>query len=238
MVARSQCFIATPFCPPSACQGCPLTSTVTEPDLPWRQSQVRRRGCERTLPEGDWFVWLGIGLCLIQSGLFSGLNLALLGLSRLQLEVESRSGSQCGRSHPRPAPRFQLPYSRPFFGATSRSTALLTLLSESVLFGVGAFLFSTVGITMVGEIFPQAYFSRNAMRVGARLVPFVRFYQVLLFPVAKPTALLLDRWLGAEEVNYFRERELREVIRQHMLAEDADLEHREGLGAPELLGDG
>lgn len=39
------------------------------------------------------FIWVGIGACLIQSGLFSGLNLALLGLSRLQLEVEAKAGS-------------------------------------------------------------------------------------------------------------------------------------------------
>lgn len=186
------------------------------------------------MPEGDWLVWVGIGLCLIQSGLFSGLNLALLGLSRLQLEVESRSGSRAADRILALRRDSNFLLTTVLWGNVGVN-CLLTLLSESVLFGVGAFLFSTVGITMVGEIFPQAYFSRNAMRVGARLVPFVRFYQILLFPVAKPTALLLDRWLGAEEVNYFRERELREVIRQHMLAEDADLEHREGLGALNFL---
>ena len=39
-------------------------------------------------------IWLGIVFCLIQSGLFSGLNLALLGLSRRQLEVESKAGNE------------------------------------------------------------------------------------------------------------------------------------------------
>ena len=42
------------------------------------------------------------------------------------------------------------------------TNVLLTLLSESVLAGVGAFVFSTVVITFLGEIIPQAYFSRNA----------------------------------------------------------------------------
>ena len=37
---------------------------------------------------------------------------------------------------------------------------LLTLLSDSVLAGVGAFVFSTVVITLFGEIIPQAYSSR------------------------------------------------------------------------------
>jgi CBS domain containing-hemolysin-like protein len=35
---------------------------------------------------------------------------------------------------------------------------LLTMLSDSVLTGLGAFLFSTIAITVIGEITPQAYF--------------------------------------------------------------------------------
>jgi CBS domain containing-hemolysin-like protein len=47
---------------------------------------------------------------------------------------------------------------------------LLTLLSNSVLAGIGAFAFSTIVITLFGEIIPQAYFSRNALRMAARLM--------------------------------------------------------------------
>lgn len=182
----------------------------------------------------EWLIWLGIGLCLAQSGLFSGLNLALLGLSRLQLEVEAKSGSVAAKRILALREDSNFLLTTVLWGNVSVN-CLLTLLSDSVLFGVGAFVFSTIGITTVGEILPQAYFSRHAMRVGSLLIPFIRLYQKLLYPVAKPTALLLDRWLGSEEVSYFRERELREVIRQHMLADDADLERREGLGALNYL---
>ena len=180
------------------------------------------------------WTWLGIGFCLVQSGLFSGLNLALLGLSRLQLEVETKSGNvEASRILDlRRDSNFLL--TTVLWGNVGVN-CLLTLLSDSVLFGVGAFLFSTIGITIVGEILPQAYFSRNAMTVGSRLVPFIRFYQKLLYPVAKPTALLLDGWLGKEEILYFRERELREIIHQHMIAEDAELKRREGMGALNFL---
>ena len=178
--------------------------------------------------------WLGIAFCLVQSGMFSGLNLALLGLSRLQLEVESTSGNEAADRilELRRDSNFLL--TTVLWGNVAVN-CLLTLLSDSVMLGVGAFAFSTFGITIVGEILPQAYFSRNAMLIGSRLTWFVRLYQKVLYPVAKPTALLLDRWLGEEEVSYFRERELREVIRQHMLADDADLDHREGLGALNFL---
>jgi CBS domain containing-hemolysin-like protein len=41
---------------------------------------------------GDTLTWLGILFCVTQSGMFSGLNLALLGISRLHLEVEASQG--------------------------------------------------------------------------------------------------------------------------------------------------
>jgi hypothetical protein len=87
----------------------------------------------------------------------------------------------------------------------------------------------------VGEIARQAYFCRNAMKIGALLVPFIKVYQKILYPVAKPTAMMLDRWLGEEEISYFRERERREVIRNHMEADEADLEKTEGRGVLNFL---
>jgi CBS domain containing-hemolysin-like protein len=93
---------------------------------------------------------------------------------------------------------------------------LLTLLSDSVMTGVLAFAFPKVVITMVGEIIPQAYFSRHAPRMASLMTQALRFYQVLLYPVAKPTAKILDAWLGPEGIHMFRERGLREVIKMHM----------------------
>jgi len=178
----------------------------------------------------ETWTWLAIGFCLVQSGLFSGLNLALLGLSRLQLEVESRSGNPSAERILAVRQDSHFLLTTVLWGNVGVN-CLLTLLSDSVMFGVAAFFFSTVGITFFGEILPQAYFSRHAMRVGAALVPFVRVWQKILYPVAKPTALMLDRWLGSEEVTFFRERELREVIRQHMLSPYTDLEELEAIGA-------
>jgi hypothetical protein len=179
-------------------------------------------------------IWVGIVLCLSQSAIFSGLNLALLGLSRLRLEAEAETGNAHAQKilMMRRDSNFLL---ATLLWGNVAVNCLLTLLSDSVLSGVGAFLFSTVGITAVGEIIPQAYFSRNALRVGAMLIPVVRVYQLLLFPVAKPSALLLDLWLGREGISFMRERDLREVIRLHMDAHDAEMSAVEGRGALNFL---
>jgi CBS domain containing-hemolysin-like protein len=38
-------------------------------------------------------IWTGIVLCISQSTMFSGLNLALLGISRLRLALEASTGN-------------------------------------------------------------------------------------------------------------------------------------------------
>ena len=112
---------------------------------------------------------------------------------------------------------------------------LLALLSNSLLAGLSGFLFSTVVITFAGEILPQAYFSRNALRMATLLAPLLRFYQFFLYPVAKPSTKMLDLWLGKEGIEYFREKDLTSVIKKHIEAEEAEVDRVEGIGALNFL---
>lgn len=112
---------------------------------------------------------------------------------------------------------------------------LLALLSGSVLAGFSAFLFSTVIITIVGEIISQAYFSRHALRVAARLSPVLKAYQILLYPVVKPTAYVLDRWLGAEAIPFYGEQDFRELVKLHMKTSGTEIDKTEGKGVLNFL---
>src|SRR5262249_246979 len=58
----------------------------------------------------------------------------------------------------------------------------------------------------------QAYFSRNALRMTARFLPFLMFWRATLFFLARPTAMLLDWWLGVEGIAYLRERDVRSLV--------------------------
>ncbi|WP_143071250.1 DUF21 domain-containing protein [Nitrosomonas cryotolerans] len=178
--------------------------------------------------------WLGILFCISQSAMFSGLNLALLGISRLRLEVDALAGNSAAKGILALRKDFNFLLATILWGNVAINV-LLTLLSNSVMTGVTAFFFSTILITFAGEIFPQAYFSRHAMRMGSLLAPLLRIYQVILFPVAKPSAMVLDWWLGEEGIRYFRERDLRMLIRKHIEAEESDIERLEGIGALNFL---
>lgn len=179
-------------------------------------------------------IWAGIVFCLSQSAMFSGMNLATFSISRLRLEVQVAAGDRLAKKvlGLRQDSNFLL---TTILWGNVGINVLLTLLADSVMAGVVAFCFSTLLITMVGEIVPQAYFSRHALKMASLLAPILRCYQVLLYPVAKPSAIALDRWLGPEGIHYFRERDLREVIKMHMTAEEADVDHVEGSGALNFL---
>jgi len=178
--------------------------------------------------------WFGILFCITQSAMFSGLNLALFGISRMRLEVEASNDNVEAKKILAMRQDSHFLLTTILWGNVSINV-LLTLLSDSVMAGVTAFLFSTVIITFFGEITPQAYFSRNALRMGALLSPLLKFYQLLFYPVAKPSALVLDAWLGKEGVQYFREHNLRTVIKKHIDADDSDIDRIEGMGALNFL---
>ena len=178
--------------------------------------------------------WLGILLCLSQSAMLSGLNLGLFSLGRLELQVEAQKGDARARRVLKLREDANFALVTILWGNVGVNV-LLALLSGSVLSGVAAFLFSTVVITVFAEIIPQSYFTRNALRMAALLVPLLRVYQLLLYPVAKPTALVLDRWLGREGIRYFPERDLRKVIQLHMDSAESDIAYVEGRGAQNFL---
>ena len=182
----------------------------------------------------DLLIWIGIVFCISQSAIFSGLNLAFFSISKLTLEIESKKGNKHALKIARLREDSNFLLTTILWGNVGINV-LLTLLSNSVMAGVIAFVFSTVIITFFGEIIPQAYFSRHAMQTASLLSPILRFYQFLLYPVAKPTSLVLDKWLGAEAITFFREKDLRELLKLHMAAPETDIEKVEGKGALNFL---
>jgi metal transporter CNNM len=179
-------------------------------------------------------IWAGILICLVNSAMFSGMTLGLFGLSRLRLEVQATAGNDDAKrvlGLRRDANRLLATLLWGNVGVN----VLLTLLTDSVLTGLSAFCFSTFVITCFGEIMPQAFFSRHALRVGALLVPVVRIYSLVLYPVAKPTAFLLDIWLGKEGIHYFTEDELKIMIDRHVSSSSSDVDSVEGRGAVNFL---
>jgi metal transporter CNNM len=177
--------------------------------------------------------WLGVLACIVQSGLFAGLNLAVFSLSLLRLQVEADGGNKDAARVMELRRNANQVLATVIWGNVT-TNVLLTLLSNSVLAGVAAFFFSAFAITLLGEIIPQAYFSRNALQMTARFLPFLNFYRILLYPLAKPTAMLLDSWLGPEGPAYMKEQDIHSLLARHS-ASGGEIGRLEATGAQNFL---
>ncbi len=180
------------------------------------------------------FIWMGIIFCITQSATLSGLNLAVFSLSRLRLEAAAESGDTDAERVLvlRRDANFTLVT---ILWGNVAINVFLTLLADSIMAGVVAFLFSTVVITFVGEIIPQAVFTRYALFVAARLSPLLRLYQIILWPVARPVGKLLDILVGHEVIPWFQEDELKDVLQQHARKATTEISRLEAIGAINFL---
>ena len=179
------------------------------------------------------WIWLAIIVCVVQSALFAGLNLAVFSLSQLRLQLEADGGNADAARVLDLRKNSNQVLATVIWGNVG-TNVFITLLSNSALAGLGAFFFSAVVITLLGKIAPQAYFSRNALRMTARFLPFLNFHRIVLFPLAKPTAMLLDWWLGREGLVFLREREIRSLI-DRSAASGGDIGRLEATGARNFL---
>jgi len=64
--------------------------------------------------------------------------------------------------------------------------------------------------------------------------PVLRVYQVLLFPITKPTSFILDKWFDEEGLQFFKERDIEELLKMHIKS-STDISIVEGKGALNFL---
>jgi hypothetical protein len=76
---------------------------------------------------------------------------------------------------------------------------------------------------------------RNSKTLAALFTPLLNVYRVGLFPIAKPTAIVLNWWLGPEGITFLRERDFRALITKHAGVAGADVGQLEAIGALNFL---
>jgi len=166
--------------------------------------------------------------------MFSGLNLGFFGLSRLRLEVQAEANNANAKRILNLRKDAHWLLATILWGNVSVNV-LLTLLVGSIFPIFWAFIFSTFGITLFGEIVPQAYFAKHALKSSKFLAPVIRFYQILLSPIGKPTGLFLDALLGKEKISFFKEEEVKVFLQRHARSGLTDVGLLESLGAVNFL---
>lgn len=90
-----------------------------------------------------------------------------------------------------------------------------SLVLEQHLEGLVAGLISTILIVVFGEVIPQAWFVRFALKFCAFFAPLLRVVIFVTYPISKPIQLLLDKLLGHEKSVLHSRHELGLLISEH-----------------------
>ena len=143
------------------------------------------------------------------SGLFSGLNLGLLGLDVKNLELLTRGpfndeqealDSEYAKKILPLRRRGNLLLCTILLGNVSVNSGLSIMMGD-LTSGIMGLIVSTAVITIFGEIIPQALCSRYALTVGAHCTWFIYFFMFVTFPISFPISAILDKVLGEEVGN-------------------------------------
>lgn len=140
---------------------------------------------------------LVVGLLIAGSALFSGLTIGLMKLSLGELRRKAKLGNKNALAILPLRQRGNLLLVTLLLGNVALNV-IISILLGNVASGLVATLAATGLIVIFGEIMPMAAFNRHAMTLSARLAWFVRLFMIVLYPIAKPISMILDRVFGTE----------------------------------------
>ena len=148
------------------------------------------------------------------SGLFSGLTLGLMSLDPFELQRKVKLGDNLAmRVYPVRKKGNEL-LTALLLGNAAINSALSIFLT-SVTSGVMAGILATVLIFVFGEVLPQAWISRFALKFGSKMIPVVKILMFITYPITKPFGYLLNKVLGKELPTIYSKQELAQIISEH-----------------------
>ncbi|KLT41909.1 DUF21-domain-containing protein [Cutaneotrichosporon oleaginosum] len=168
-------------------------------------------------PRFVWYILTAVALVLL-GGIFSGLTLGLMGLDTINLQVLSQVGTLEEQEQ---APRVlnllkigrHLVLVVLLLCNTLINTSLPVFLDSVIGGGWIAILGATALELIFGEVIPQAICNKYGLTIGASFAPFVRGLVFLLYPIAKPMAMILDCLFGKHDEGVrYRKAELKAFV--------------------------
>ncbi|CEJ00415.1 Putative DUF21-domain-containing protein [Rhizopus microsporus] len=136
---------------------------------------------------------------VLLGGVFAGLTLGLMGMDETNLHVLIQSGTETEKTLP--------------------------IILDGVLGGGWkAVVISTALIVIFGEVIPQSVCVRYGLAIGAKTAGMVLALMYLMYPIAYPTALLLDYFLGESHGTIYKKAGLKTLVSLHQSVNPADVD--------------
>jgi len=168
----------------------------------------------------SWQQLVAIVVLAMMSGMFSGLNLGLLGLDVKNLELltrgpfndeqEAKDAEYANKILPLRR-RGNLLLCTILLGNVTVNSGLSILMGD-LTSGVMGLIISTAIITIFGEIIPQATCSRYGLYIGAHTTWFIYIFMFITFPISFPISAILDKVLGEEVGNILSKNQMKRMF--------------------------
>ncbi|CAO3644352.1 unnamed protein product [Mucor hiemalis] len=101
----------------------------------------------------------------------------------------------------------------------------LPIILDSLLGGGWkAVVLSTALIVIFGEVIPQSICVRYGLAIGAKAAPAVLALMYIMYPIAYPTALLLDFFLGESHGTIYKKAGLKTLVSLHQSVNPSDVD--------------
>lgn len=170
-------------------------------------------------------IYFILAVLLFLSAMFSGLTLGMMSLSVTELERKITLGDKNATKILKVRKNGSLLLCSLLLANTAVNSAISVFMS-SVTTGIIAGAISTISIVLIGEITPQAIFSRHALKYGAKMTWLVRGMMILMWPAAKPVSILIDKLFGKELPTTWDKKEIAEIIKDHEENDIVDSDER------------
>ncbi len=175
---------------------------------------------------GTFFLLFAVLVLVLFSAVCSGLNVGLVSLDIDDLRRKAKLNNSAAKK--------VLPFRKNLHLSLAAillsnvaSISGTSLLLNNRFNGLVAEIASTLLIVIFGEVLPQAWFARFALRFCANLRPILQLMIFITYPVSKPLQLLLDKLIGQEIPHLQSRRELGVLIGEHAKADESELDDDE-----------
>jgi metal transporter CNNM len=162
-----------------------------------------------------WLLIIALVLiCLFLGAAFSGLNIGLLTVRPTELKRKARHGDVIAERVYKYRKNGNYLIVCLLLGNVA-VISILTLLLDSQAGGLIAGLLTTALITIFAEILPQALFSRKGYALSRYFFWLLDIVFVILYPIAKPLSIMLNRFFGEELPTIYSREEITHLVEEH-----------------------
>jgi metal transporter CNNM len=157
---------------------------------------------------------LKVALLVAASSICSGLNISLMSLDPTDLERKSKLGNLDAQKVLPLRKNSHLSLASILLSNVAVISATSLVIDEK-FGGLIAGISSTLLIVIFGEVVPQAFFARFALKLTSKFSNLLKIMIAVTYPVSKPLQLVLDKLFGHDQSRLHNRTELGMIISDH-----------------------